>query len=119
MLGELGLIEIPMPPVAILAASTGGLVFGIGMVLAKGCATSLWSRIGSGSGGATIAAISFAAGALIVTRSPLNALDRWLSPGEGAPEIAGSLTELLGVSLWIGVAGGLVVIAVLLFLLLR
>lgn len=35
-LGILGWLEIPFPAVALAATSVGGLVFGVGMVLAKG-----------------------------------------------------------------------------------
>ena len=35
-LGELGWLEIAFPPVTVVAASIGGLVFGAGMVLGKG-----------------------------------------------------------------------------------
>ena len=118
-LGELGWIEIPMPPVAVLAALVGGLVFGVGMVVAKGCATSVWSRVGSGSGGAIVAAIGFAAGAVLMVRWPLSAIDRSLSPSEDATPIAGSLSELIGVSTWAVVGIGVVVIVALLVLLRR
>ncbi len=118
-LGELGWLEIPMPPVAVAAAFIGGLVFGIGMVLAKGCATSIWSRVGTGSGGATVAAVGFAAGATLTARWPLAAVNEWLSPSEGAPDISASLTELFGVSTWIAVAAGVALIIALLTLLRR
>lgn len=35
-LGGLGWLSVPAPPVAAVAAAIGGLIFGIGMVLAKG-----------------------------------------------------------------------------------
>ena len=35
-LGGLGWLFVPVPPVAAAAAAVGGLIFGIGMVLAKG-----------------------------------------------------------------------------------
>jgi uncharacterized membrane protein YedE/YeeE len=35
-LGAFGWLEIPYPAVAIVAASVGGMLFGIGMVLGKG-----------------------------------------------------------------------------------
>lgn len=36
MLGGLEWLSVPVPPVAAVAAAIGGLIFGIGMVLAKG-----------------------------------------------------------------------------------
>lgn len=36
MLGIVGWLEIPFPPVTVAATTVGGLVFGVGMVLGKG-----------------------------------------------------------------------------------
>jgi len=35
-LADLGLLHVPLPPVAWVAAASGGFIFGVGMVLAKG-----------------------------------------------------------------------------------
>lgn len=74
----------------------------------------MWSRVGTGSGGATIAALGFAAGATLIARWPLDGVDRWLTSSDGAQDLAPSLTAFLGVPTWIGISGGLAVIAVLL-----
>ncbi len=36
LLAGLGWLSVPLPPVALVAAALGGLIFGVGMVLAKG-----------------------------------------------------------------------------------
>jgi hypothetical protein len=74
----------------------------------------LWSRVGTGSGGATIAALGFAAGATLMARWPLYAVDRWLTSAERTLELPRAAPELLGISTWIGVGASLALIAAVL-----
>lgn len=55
------------PPFFWLAASIGGYVFGIGMVLAGGCSCGSYYRFGRGMVGSLLAVVGFAFGAVIAS----------------------------------------------------
>ena len=54
-----------------LAAIVGGLVFGIGMVLAAGCASGTTYRVGEGMMGSFVAAVGLTTGAIMTAMGPL------------------------------------------------
>ena len=60
-----GVINLSPKPLKIWAAIVGGLVFGVGMVLAGGCASGTTYRVGEGMMGSFVAAVGLTVGALM------------------------------------------------------
>jgi hypothetical protein len=60
--------ELPLP---LLAAATGGLLFGFSMRWAGGCAAGVWYKLGAGDVGALLAILGMAAGAAATDAGPL------------------------------------------------
>lgn len=63
ILKDAGLIVLEAGPFPWLGTMVGGLIFGIGMVLAGGCATGTWYRAGEGLIGSWIALFGYMLGA--------------------------------------------------------
>lgn len=59
---KIGWIEVSKAPFFWLANILGGFIFGLGMVLAGGCASAIWFRSGEGMLGAIAALIGFLLG---------------------------------------------------------
>jgi uncharacterized membrane protein YedE/YeeE len=83
LLEQLGLIFPARAPLTWVAGLIGGLVFGVGMVLAGGCVSGTWYRASKGMIGSLVALIGFAAGGLMVTQGVLAPVRAWAI----APEI--------------------------------
>ncbi len=64
LLYELRVINIQIAPFFWLAAAVGGLVFGVGMVMAGGCMSGTWYRAGKGMLGSAGALVGYAVGAV-------------------------------------------------------
>ena len=62
----------------------GGFVFGIGMVLAAGCASGTTYRVGEGMMGSFVALLGLMIGGLITSGGALKDLTSYLQPSEGA-----------------------------------
>ncbi len=60
-----GVIDLAPKPLKIWGAIVGGLVFGIGMVLAAGCASGTTYRVGEGMMGSVVAGFGLTIGALM------------------------------------------------------
>jgi uncharacterized membrane protein YedE/YeeE len=97
-----------------LANIIGGLLFGAGMVLAGGCASGTWYRVGEGLVGSWLAALGFMAGLAAADGGALSSVTEALrrvviAPGEGL-----TVDGILGVNRWIIlavlVAGGVPVL---------
>ncbi|MHA1190760.1 MAG: YeeE/YedE family protein [Promethearchaeota archaeon] len=69
------------------AAIVGGLVFGIGMVLAAGCASGTTYRVGEGMIGSFVAAIGLTVGALMTMYGVLNGLSGVLKSVNVGPNL--------------------------------
>jgi uncharacterized protein len=95
--------ELPLP---LLAAVVGGLLFGISMRWAGGCAAGVWYKLGAGDVGALLAILGMALGATAFDAGPLAPLRAAL---QHAIPNAASWTPSLVVSL----ASGLLLLAVL------
>jgi uncharacterized membrane protein YedE/YeeE len=67
-----GVIHLAPKPLKIWGAVVGGLVFGIGMVLAAGCASGTTYRVGEGMIGSLVAGIGLTFGALMTKFGVLN-----------------------------------------------
>jgi uncharacterized membrane protein YedE/YeeE len=75
----LGLIDPWIPPFAWLANLVGGLIFGIGMVVAATCVTGLFYKLGHGMLGTLVALVTWAIGDIITYRGPLLPLREMLN----------------------------------------
>jgi uncharacterized membrane protein YedE/YeeE len=104
-LSAAGLVEFPIRPFHWMSNCIGGLVFGVGMVLAGGCSGSTWYRVGEGAVGAWVILLGFAMGATTVrlgSLSPLRAALQvpTITIGDAPPTVA----TALGVSPWLVIA---------------
>ncbi|TVQ21701.1 MAG: YeeE/YedE family protein [Spirochaetaceae bacterium] len=77
LLEQLGLIFPARAPFSVLAGLIGGVVFGIGMVLAGGCVSGTYYRTSKGMTGSLVALLGFAAGGLMMTQGILRPLRSW------------------------------------------
>ena len=66
-----GVIDLAPKPLKPVAAIVGGLIFGIGMVFAAGCASGTTYRVGEGMMGSFVAAIGLTTGAMMTAFGPL------------------------------------------------
>ncbi|WP_374928290.1 YeeE/YedE thiosulfate transporter family protein [Kytococcus sedentarius] len=76
-LTSLGVIDVAVEPLPLAAAVVGGLVFGIGIVLAGGCATGTYYRAGEGLVGSWFALGFFALTAAMMKFGPLAGFTTW------------------------------------------
>jgi len=98
-----GGVEASVVPFWPLAAIVGGFIFGIGMVYASGCSSTVWYRIGNGNLGALTALVGFALGEVAINYGPLSGLRRLLRKPEvilpgGVPA---TLPNALGLNPWL------------------
>jgi hypothetical protein len=101
LLLTLGLVEAPIRPFRWLANVVGGLLFGVGMILAGGCSGSTWYRVGEGAVGAWVILIGFALGATTANVGALARVREWLQASELRPGGAvPTLPSLLGLPAW-------------------
>jgi uncharacterized membrane protein YedE/YeeE len=78
LVAQLGLIKLNPLPFIPLAQIIGGFLFGMGMVLAGGCASGVTYRIGEGYITAFFAAIFYGITAAAVRGGPLQIVNKWL-----------------------------------------
>ena len=104
-LSATGLVEIPVRSFHWLSNVTGGLAFGVGMVLAGGCSGSTWYRVGEGAVGAWIILLGFALGATSVRLGALGPVRAALqAPTITVGDAPPTLPSVLGVSPWLVIA---------------
>ena len=100
-----GLVEIPVRSFHWLSNVTGGLAFGVGMVLAGGCSGSTWYRVGEGAVGAWVILLGFALGATSVRLGAIGPLRATLqAPAITVGDAPPTLASVLGVSPWLVIA---------------
>jgi uncharacterized membrane protein YedE/YeeE len=104
----LGWIEPWIPPFAWQANIVGGLVFGVGMVVAATCITGLFYKLGHGMLGVLIGLIGWALGDIITYLGPLRSLRQGLQ--ESTIAVNGESATLLNLHNWLG-AGILISLA--------
>ncbi len=92
LLEQFGFVFPARAPFYYLAGAIGGLVFGIGMVMAGGCVSGTWYRAAKGMTGSLVALLGFVGGGLIATRGVLTPFRSWLFGFEAA--IAGEEASL-------------------------
>ncbi len=77
LVASLGWIKLNPEPLIPLAQIIGGFLFGMGMVLAGGCASGVTYRIGEGYITAILAGLSFGISAAAVRKGALNFINSW------------------------------------------
>lgn len=91
-------IDVAAPPVWWSAAAAGGYVFGAGMVLARGCTSGNYYRLGEGLIGAYVVVVMFLLGILITDVGLLSPVQQALR-AQPLP-VPPTLNGWLGVSRW-------------------
>ncbi|WP_342578641.1 YeeE/YedE family protein [Psychrobacillus sp. FSL K6-2843] len=95
---ELGIFEFNAGTLPLLAIIVGSFIFGIGIVLAGGCATGTWYRAGEGLIGSWIALAGYMLMATIMKTGVLVPLNDKIS----SPQLStNSIPETLGINVWI------------------
>lgn len=74
-------IEPYIPPFAPAAAIGGGLLFGVGMVIAQTCVSGMFYKAGMGMLGMVVAIASWAIGDIVTWRGPLKGLRERMNEG--------------------------------------
>lgn len=109
-LQQAGVIHLTWKPLPWLAVIVGGLIFGVSIVLAGGCATGTYYRAGEGLVGSWIALVGYAAFAGAMKYGALKPLNDGLR-AETLPIT--TLPESTGLSPWIFAAALVAVVAYL------
>lgn len=96
-LGTAGVIDAQADTFAPLAVVVGGLVFGMGIILAGGCASGTWYRSGEGLVGSWIALVMYAVSAAAMKAGVLSGFNDAM--GAWSLEST-SVQDSLGISVW-------------------
>lgn len=107
-----GLIRLPAEQMPILATVLGGLLFGMGIILARCCGSGSWFRSGEGAAGSLLVLLVFAITLAACQAGPLKNL---LQPLLQQTSSLGLIHETLGISPWWCVAALVVMCAGLLW----
>ena len=100
LLNEIGVLNVaPAENFAPIAVLIGAFVFGIGIVLAGGCATGTWYRAGEGLIGSWVALIVYMLLSAMMRTGPLGELNSGLK--SLATTEQKTIYETLGISPWI------------------
>lgn len=94
---ELKLLTIPSSSFPLGATIFGGLIFGVGMVLANCCATGGWFRSAEGVMGSGIALVAFS---LTMASCLTGALKHWINPLIQSQNEWNNVYLTLGISPW-------------------
>jgi hypothetical protein len=102
----LGLVDIPLRPLRWLSNIVGGVLFGVGMILAGGCSGSTWYRVGEGEAGSLVVLVGFAIGATTAGIGVLAPIRTLLQKPVLSLEDGGAVTlaSVTGISPWILIA---------------
>lgn len=92
-----GIIAPEVNNFAPLAVGIGGVIFGMGIILAGGCASGTWYRSGEGLVGSWIALVMYGVSAAAMKSGPLEGINNFLS--DRTVE-ATTIHDSLGVSIW-------------------
>lgn len=97
-----GVIDPFIPGFAPPAAIVGGLLFGVGMVIAKTCISGMFYKLGAGMLAMVVAIVAWSVGDIVTWRGPLLGLRERLnenpitSTSDGGSEQAATVTSWLG-----------------------
>ncbi len=112
LMAQFGWIKLNPKPLNIVGQIIGGLIFGMGMVLAGGCASGTTYRVGEGNTTSWVAAFTYALTATAVKHGGLNGLLKAISrftvkvtPTTSAnlydPKVGPTLSTTLHINHWI------------------
>ncbi|MBG7586981.1 YeeE/YedE thiosulfate transporter family protein [Rothia kristinae] len=102
LLTATGAITPEYPAFAPAAVVIGGLVFGLGIVLAGGCASGTWYRSGEGLVGSWVALALYATSAAVMKSGPLSGFTTWMKSGTTGLT---TIPEALGLPAWVFAVG--------------
>lgn len=94
---ELDYLSYEYEDYSIIGVLIGSFIFGIGIVLASGCATGTWYRAGEGLIGSWVALFAYALSAAAMKFGALNGLQKAITQHARVNE---NLSATLGVSVW-------------------
>jgi uncharacterized membrane protein YedE/YeeE len=97
-LSSLGFLPLSVPPFWWAANILGGLVFGVGMVLAGGCSSGTCYRVGEGLAGSLLALIAFGVGIIVMSQGALAPVQDALQ-GQVIEQV--TLSGIIGVNPWL------------------
>lgn len=100
-LSEAGVLNMQPDAFSWLAAIVGGFIFGFGIILAGGCASGQWYRVGEGMFGSVVALVFYAIGAAATKFGPLKPVMDALQAPQTQAESTQTLYGLFGVNPWI------------------
>ena len=104
LLSGLGYMPISVPPFWWAANIAGGLMFGVGMVLAGGCSSGTCYRVGEGMAGSVLALTGFGLGILLADRGALAPVEQFLRAdivSVGGDQA--TLANIIGINpMWVG-----------------
>jgi uncharacterized membrane protein YedE/YeeE len=100
---NVGGVSTNIVPFFVIAAMIGGFFFGLSMVYAEGCSSTVWYRVGNGNLGAFVTLIGFALGEWALRFGPLIGLQKALQSFEvtldsGDPA---TLPNAIGLNSWL------------------
>ncbi|MDO4901627.1 YeeE/YedE family protein [Actinomyces sp.] len=101
LLTSTGAITPEVPTLSVVATAAGSLLFGVGIVLAGGCATGTYYRAGEGLVGSWFALIAYAVTAAASKTGVLEPLTTWVK-GLWATELT-TIPATFGLPDWVGV----------------
>ena len=101
-----GGVALNVVPFYWVATIVGGFVFGIAIVYAEGCSSTVWYRVGNGNLGSLVTLIGFALGEAAVAFGFLSGLREWLRGPEVTLASGAQVTlpNALGANAWLVVA---------------
>ena len=101
-----GGVALNVVPFYWVAAIVGGFVFGIAIVYAEGCSSTVWYRVGNGNLGSLVTLIGFALGEAAAAFGFLSGLREWLQRPEVTLASGAQVTlpNALGANAWLVVA---------------
>lgn len=99
----LGLVKMSPKPLLWLSMGAGGLVFGIGTVLAGGCVSGCLYKAGTGNLNSIVALLAIPVGVGMVEAGPLSGLNAWMNSlvvknADGSPV---TVASILGLPFWV------------------
>ncbi|MGV3096374.1 MULTISPECIES: YeeE/YedE family protein [Staphylococcus] len=98
ILTGLNLISIPDSTFPIIGTIIGAFIFGIGIVLAGGCATGTWYRAGEGLIGSWVALVLYAVTAAITKTGVLLPVMTWINQ---PTNINANMSQTTGIPMWV------------------
>lgn len=87
-----------------VANIVGGYLFGVGMVLAGGCASGTWYRVGEGLVGSWMAALGFMLGSAATKNGALSGVFEYLRGFVAANGARLTISDVLGLNRWAVIA---------------